>query len=249
MELNYFCTRIISPKIAPNLMEGERWLQARFSHCEDAQIRGEIRVGYLVDPGPPMLIHQHSPSPEIIASYRRPTNALYSPFCQLAKNRAVVPTCEEFLHEHQRSVEYGFYRTHTPRFLQVFSQDSSHFIILDDICVDPERVIVDLFAFLEIDSGCRPVSLHRRVDTRKAPRSIPLRNTIGPARNLVNRSHPTLWLSRTVRCLGPSRASDGLGVMNLRENSFRPRNKDTRARVQTVLTKGTLCCSDFSAET
>jgi hypothetical protein len=152
----------------------------------------------------------------------------------LAKNRAVAPTFEEFLDEHPRSVEYGFYHAHTQRFLQVFPRESCHFIVFDDICVDPERVIVDLFSFLEIDSSYRPASLHKRVNIRKAPRSILLRNTIDRARNLVNRSHSTLWMRRTVRCLGLNRVGDWLQERNLRQHTFPPMNENTRARLQAV---------------
>jgi hypothetical protein len=230
-ELGYFCSRTMWPKLATNRNQGERWLRAMFSHCQTGQLRGEISTAYLVDPESPKLLSRRFPDVKIIVSYRNPVDSLYAFFYELSKRHNVAATFEDFVAEHSFVTNYGFYCTHTMRYLDVFPRERVHFILFDDIVTDPETVIVDLYAFLGIETAYLPPQVHHRVNVRKAPRYVLLRNIVGGAQELVNRSPRALKVRTLIRRLGIHRFFTRIQEWNLRAASFPPMRVETRERL------------------
>jgi hypothetical protein len=230
-ELNYFCTKHIWPPSPTFYDRGEKWLRARFSHWRPGQIRGEFSVSYLIDPESPMLIQKHFPDVKIVISYRNPTDSLYSFYYELAKRYSVPNTVEDFLEEYHDFIQYGFYHTHTKRYLGSFPLKNFHFIIFDDIRRDPEKVLVALFEFLGVDTDYRPPSLVERVNERKAPRYILIRNLIGNTTDFFRTDPKAKKVKRFSRLLGAHRVANWIQVKNLCAATFPSMREDTRSRL------------------
>jgi len=244
-ELNYFCIKHVWPPSPTFYDKGERWLRARFSHWKPGQIRGEFSVSYLIDPESPVLIKKHFPDVKIIISYRNPTDGLYSFYHELAKRYSVPSTFEDFLKEYPGFVRYGFYYSHTKRYLALFPVENFHFILFDDICRNPERVLVDLFEFLGVDTDYRPPSLFERVNERKAPRYILVRNLIGNTTDFL-RTHPQAKkVKRVLRLLGAHHVADWIQARNWRAANFPPMREDTRARLLEMYTEENLLLGEL----
>ncbi len=236
-ELNYFCTKHFGIKSPTNYNEGDRWLRARFSHWKTRQIRGEISPSYLVDPTSPRLIKENFPETKIIISYRNPTDSLYSLYYQIAKTYPVPNTFEEFQEKYPHFIEMGFYYKHTKRYVEEFPSENMHFIIYDDICSDPEKIVVDLFDFLGVAINFRPACLHKRVNEKQIPRSNVIRNILGPTKGLFH-TDPKLRAMKTfLKKFEVHRIVASIEAKNLRSRAFAPMKKDTRLRLLEVYAK------------
>jgi hypothetical protein len=233
-DLAYFSAKQVRPNVPVNRGKGERWLRAQYSHCTPGQIRGDMSVGYLVDPLSPIFIKEHSPNAKIVISYRNPVEGLYSYYYQIAKEFTVPDTFEDFLEEQGYFIPMGFYYTHTMRYLQCFPPEKMHFILYEDICEDPSNVLADLFSFLSVDASVVPGSLERKVNVRKVPRSVLLRDSISNARDWLNSSPRRLRVKRVLSSLGFERMANWLYAVNLGISITPPMTKDTRARLLSI---------------
>ncbi len=240
-ELNYFCTRQLRPKNPVNRGRGEHWLRARFSHWTEGQIRGEISPSYLIDPQSPDLIKQRFPDIKIIISFRNPTESLYSLYYQAAREFSVADTFEGFLQERSDVIQTGFYYTHTKRYLDYFPLEKIHFIFFDDILHHPEEVVADLYRFLGVETNYVPKTMDRRVNARKVPRSVLLRNFIGNARDLVNWSPQLLRIKRFLVVLGAEQVINCIYGANLRHSTFNSMEKTTRSRLMEIYAEEIMC--------
>jgi hypothetical protein len=187
----------------------------------------------MADPKCAMLIKEGFPEAKIIFSYRNPVDSIYSYYYQIGREFPVPETFEKFLEEQPHFIQMGFYYTHTKRFLERFPLRNLHFILYDDICTKPRRVITDLYEFLGIRSSFLPGSLHRKVNTRMSIRSVVVRNFIGNTRDLLNSKPWLKGIKRILMLAGLHHLSNRIYVANLRASRLPP----MQTHLRTVLTQ------------
>jgi hypothetical protein len=233
-ELNFFCKKHLWPKFAPSNNESFDWYHERFSHCKSSQIRGEISPSYLVDQDSPVLIKKYLPNIKILVSFRNPTESLYSLYHQFAKKFSVPKTFEEFINKYPNFIEYGYYHTHTKRFLESFPWENFHFIIFDDIKNDPAKVMVDTYKFLEIRDDFLPLSLNKKINYSQIPRSLFFRNLVGNTREMLSANQQTLSLRSILRKYNLDKITDKLIQLNLKDKPNLPINDDTKTKLMAI---------------
>jgi hypothetical protein len=150
---------------------------------------------------------------------------------QWGREFPVPDSFKQFVTQCPWAVESGFYYTHTKRYLHCFPRENIHLVVFEDIRDAPETVLADLFDFLDVDVEFLPSNLHERVNERKAPRSILLRDFIGNARDYLN-THPRLSnLKRLLAFIGAEAVTNWAYRINLATASFPPMDSDTRAHL------------------
>ncbi|MBI1880031.1 MAG: sulfotransferase domain-containing protein [Chloroflexi bacterium] len=230
-ELNYFCARQLRPTIPVNRHKGERWLRSRFSHWKSGQLKGEISVCYLVDPQSSIFIKERFPNVKVIITYRNPVEILYSLYYQAGKQFAIPDTFEEFIREDPYRIQTGYYYTQTMRYLEQFPRANMHFILFEDIHQDPQKVLGDLFKFLNINANFLPASTYKRVNVRKAPRFVMVRNFIGNSRIFLNSTPALRRIKNLLSVLGVEYLVNKIYEMNLHATFVPPLKEDTRKQL------------------
>jgi hypothetical protein len=240
-ELNYFCRTHIWPWGSPTFYDcGEKWLQSKFSHWRQGQLRGEFSNCYLVDPQSPLIIKKHYPEIKLIVSYRNPVEALYSLYFQAAKEYAVPRKFEDFLELYPQLIELGFYYKHTDRYLQRFPQENMFFVLFDDIRSNPEEVLRNLYAFLGLETTFRPSKLYIIVNERRAPRVKWIRDVLGNAKLFFRNNRRIEKVTKYLRIAGANKLLNWLQERNLYETKFPPMRERTRRRLQNIYCPGTI---------
>lgn len=233
-EVNYFGYKHVWPPSPTHYDKGLGWLEQRFAPLQPGQVRGEYSVGYLIDPQSPQLIYEHNPDVKIIIALRNPIDALYSFYFEVMKQYVVPESFADFLDEYPDFVGYGFYPEHVRRYQERFMKEQLHFIFFDDIRRDPAGVLSNLFSFVGVDSDYEPLSLTKRVNERREPKHLWLRDAIGGSRDFM-RTHKSLHgLQEVLRKMGVEKAVNWIQEKNRVATEFVPMDESIRLKLQEI---------------
>jgi hypothetical protein len=231
-ELNFFCKKHIWPWGSPTYHDrGRSWVEARFSQRHPGQLLGEYSVSYLVDPDSPHLIKNYRSDIKIIVALRNPIHALYSFYIQAGKQYDIPRKFEDFLQIYPQVSSYYCYYLHIKRFLEHFSQESCHFIIFEDIQNHPEEVLLNLYTFLGVDKTFQPSSINTRINEKKAPRSVLLRNLVGKTRIYFRKNQQIENATALLRFFGANKILDWVAAKNLYSTAFPAMHEKTRIKL------------------
>lgn len=125
-----------------------------YKHCPAGSIKGEFTVRYLFDDNAPSNIHRHFPNVKLLACLRNPVDSLYSSFWGRSQYSLVDKnaTFEQAIERDSRYLRKGYYAKHLKRYLEYFKREQIKIVLFDDIVENPEKIIRDVFEFLELDS-------------------------------------------------------------------------------------------------
>lgn len=232
-ELNYFCTTyVIWPQTATYYREGEQWLQQHFAHWQPGQLRGEISPNYLLDPTSPGLLQAHNPDMLLFVSYRNPVDGLYALYHELAKRRAIHDDFQGFLARYPRMLDYGRLYSNTQRFLDRFPQQNFHFMLFEDIVMEPEVVLRKLYQFLGLSPDYTPASLHERINPRQGARYLAVRDVVSHATDMLNSGPRARRVKNLLRAMSVHRLADWVEARNFQEAIMPPMPEAVRTGLQ-----------------
>lgn len=150
-------------------------LEQAVRDAKDGQLRGIKRPNYLGQAEVPERIASHMPRGKIIAVLRNPVTRAISAYFHFLKAghiplvpvdhglRAILEGKWQKDYPHATTIlTYGRYDEHLARFAEYFVAERTKLVVLDDISLDPEGVVQDLYRFLEIDDSVVP----QRTDER-----------------------------------------------------------------------------------
>lgn len=145
---------------------------------------GEFTPGYFTNHSTAKRIFSYNPKAKILVVLRNPIFRAYSEYMyNFAREFETEPTFEKALKGQlkERYMSRGKYYSHLLPFYEIFPQD--HILVIDyeDIKTDPEKVILQTFNFLEVDTKFKPSQLRTVVNSSndgKRINYIPFLNTI-----------------------------------------------------------------------
>ena len=154
---------------------------ALFDAAGDARAVGEASTAYLPDAEAPALVREGIPGARLVAILRNPADRAFSDYGmhrtwgdeQLSFAEAVESELDDSvpgLTWHRRYVEYGFYGHHLTRWLEQFERDRFGIYLYDDLERDPQGLLRDVAAFLDISTSFWPETVERHNVTRHPPR-------------------------------------------------------------------------------
>ena len=156
-----------------NYPKGILWYRKQFPKHLEGKKAGEFSVDYLPDKMAPKLIKKHFPGVKLIVCLRNPIEAVYSHYWWYRESFRVekAETILEAIRENPEYVRRHRYYSQLKRYYNLFSQESIHIIIYDDIKNSPERVIRNLYKFIGVSKDFTPSCLYRKVNTSQMTRS------------------------------------------------------------------------------
>lgn len=151
---------------------GYAWYHDQFEF--GAWKTGEFSTLYFCDANVPRRIHDYNPDVKLLVSLRNPVDRAYSQHIHNIREGRVPPALLEFgaaLPHNPLYLEQGLYATHLKRFLEYFPLESVHIVFFDDVKTEPDRLMAEMYAFLDIDTAFRPASIGERINVARTYRS------------------------------------------------------------------------------
>jgi len=177
-----------------NWSKGFEWYLSRLPPVEKNKIRGEFGISYLHDPIAYKRIKKVFPNTKILVSLRNPVEMVYSLYWYNAATvEAKVPSTFEKAVEKGLFINRGKYFSHIKKFYSVFSKENVHIIIFDDIKEKPEKVVQNLYRFLNVNQEFKPGVLRKKVYSSIGNRSVLLKNICYTVFSWINKFKIT-WL-------------------------------------------------------
>jgi hypothetical protein len=141
------------------------WYKRHFRHCSGHTIKGEFTPYYLYDERAPSLIKQYFPEVKLIVCLRNPIDRAYSLYWEWRSYRKRENrTFEESIKEDRRYIEHGFYYKYLSHYIRCFELDQIMVVLFDNMIINPEQEIINVFRFLKIDTDVK-------LDLGKIPRN------------------------------------------------------------------------------
>lgn len=177
-ELNYFSKTRENGKSDYEIKGIGSYLKI-FEKCRNKKIIGEYSTYYMVDLGVAKIIKKHFPEVKIIISLREPVQRAFSDwknrkFSHLTEKRNFE---EAFFNESglDSYMERGKYYEQVKNYLKLFSRKNIHLILMEEIKKNPEKVIKELYQFLEVDENFVPKNIHEKTNESKKTKNKFLR--------------------------------------------------------------------------
>lgn len=162
---------------------------ALFAEGKGAKAIGESSPLYLYSPHAPGHIHQHLPCARLIAILRHPADRAYSNFLDYV--RVGIEPLKNFSQALRVEADriragwgpwpfwhytrVGFYAAQLRHYFQLFPREQVRIYLYDDFSAHPQRVLQDIFGFLEVEATFRPDTSVRH-NLSGQPRSETLHN-------------------------------------------------------------------------
>lgn len=147
-------------KFTPSVPDRFRYMQL-FSGAQTYQVVGESSTGYLASHDAAQRIHASLPQAKIVAILREPVERAHAHYWFKVLwdfNRS--PTFEDLLAEETASgrqlpldcFNHGLYHAHLSHYYELFAPDQLRVYLYEDWRDSPQRMLLDLCGFLEIDA-------------------------------------------------------------------------------------------------
>ncbi len=134
-----------------------------FVDASDEKAVGEGSVSYLFYPETPTKIKETLPNVKIIILLRSPVDRGYSHYLMDFRMGLTNLFYEEIVYKtskhknlnlyYQQFVELGLYYEQVKRYLDIFGKEQVKIYLQEDLRIESEKIILDLYNFLDIDSS------------------------------------------------------------------------------------------------
>lgn len=160
----YFHQENLIPLHIAHIENSAQYL-ALFREVRNESAIGELSTGYLYSSNAAKNIFDFNPAAKIVMILRQPVRRAYSHY--LMNLRDGWEGTHEFMNAIRRDysqknkgwgkshlyVELGLYFEQVKRYLDVFPKEQIKILLYDDLNVNPEVFMAELFNFLEVDAG------------------------------------------------------------------------------------------------
>lgn len=202
-----------------------------FADAPPGAARGEASHWYLYWPAAPARIQHHLPEAQLVALLRNPVERAYSEFLHFVRDgHEPLTDFAEALDAEPgriargwalgRYVDRGRYHQQLQRYTARFDPDQLRVYLFDDFIADPEAVLRDLFAFLDVDPNV-DITASRRVNKSGVPQRRWLHYLLTAAQPL--RETAVRWL--------PERVVDWANALKNQNLEKPPMDSAVRARL------------------
>lgn len=211
--------------------KGLHWYHNLFADLSGPAV--DFTVLYFPTPAVPDRLHEYNPNAKLILSLRDPIERAYSQH-KLQCRRGWLPESDRSFREgllsNQTYVQQGLYATHLKQYLRNFSLDQIHLIRFDDLSAQPERVLRNLYGFLDIGRDFQPDHLAEKKNESRFFRSNTLKDLRFAIANYL-RSGMGEWSVEAIKLTGLPRMVKSLNSQSPRDK-LPPPDPDTVQQLQ-----------------
>ena len=180
--------------------------QALFNDVRDEKAIGEASTSYLYRPEAPGRIHEMLPDVKLIAILRNPVDRAFSAYMHVVRDER--ETAENFekalaLEENRKAANWdpiwhftsvGHYYEQLERYFKVFKRDQIKIYLYEDLNLNKDNLLKDIFNFLGVNPDFSPESSVRYNVTGKQKSQLFYKTTNW----LFSTPNPVRWVSRQV---------------------------------------------------
>ncbi|MCB0108677.1 MAG: sulfotransferase domain-containing protein [Caldilineaceae bacterium] len=139
---------------------GLAWYAGHFTDANMATVIGEASPTYMDTPGVAARIAQHLPDVKLCFLLRNPIDRAYSSYWHsIAMGKSLNESFSAAIRSpegYARYVQRGFYMQYLTEYLNYFERSQIHIILTEELNRDPQQVLRNCFAFMEIDGSFEP---------------------------------------------------------------------------------------------
>ena len=153
-----------------NYEKGVMWYESFFEVSTKDKCIGEVSPSYLVRPEVPERIYNYNPNMRLLLVLRNPIERAYSNYCmtlrvgKISKDINKVFSTKDEVHPF---VSRGLYYSQISHYLIFFKRENIKILIFDDIKHNPERLVNDMYSFLEVEPNFKPSILYSRQNPKQ----------------------------------------------------------------------------------
>ena len=189
----------------PRLYEkGTEWYESFFREGAAKKAVGEVSPSYMPSPEAPSRIQNYNPNMRLIFILRNPIERAYSHYCMDMRIGKVSTDINAGLSPQNPRVTSGLYYSKLTQYLKLFPSEQIKIFLFDDIKNHPETLLAELYAFLEVDSSFKPLSLSKAKNTKKSLPKFPIlyKYLKGVYEGIISRSEFSRGLLTQLRLRG-----------------------------------------------
>lgn len=145
--------------------KGYKWYHDKFEFGSGKS--GEYSTLYFPDKNTPKRIYQYNPDVKLLLCLRNPIDRAFSQHLHEIMGGNLQQQEFNFwdaIPNHPEYIEQGKYSTHLKSYLDFFELDQIHIMFYEHIKESPEKVLFDLFNFLDIDTSFKPSILEKKIN-------------------------------------------------------------------------------------
>ncbi|MBD3311248.1 MAG: hypothetical protein GF349_01970 [Candidatus Magasanikbacteria bacterium] len=141
-----------------------------FKDCDFSKKVGEFSTTYLNSFKAADRIKEYYPDIKIIVSIRNPIDRAVSHVRHLLSTGKINyfrNWDDPFLIE-QSLIERGYYGKYVEYYIKLFGRENILIILFDDISNKPDKVVKDIYTFLDVDNSFKPSSIDKKYNSSNA---------------------------------------------------------------------------------
>lgn len=164
----------------PNYNQGIENYYKHFAHRTNEKICGEFTTVYIYEEGAAKLIKSHIPKVKLLLCLRNPIDRIVSHYQWLVYFLQVEKrSISELIREEEELIDKSLYAKHLSKYYEIFDQDQIYIILMEDFFRNPNRELVKLYDFLNVDSHFVPENLNHVENGKRYTRSIGISKLYG----------------------------------------------------------------------
>lgn len=201
-EVNYF-----SDINSQNYEKGLEWYEDYFTSVDDEEAIGEITPEYLIDPKAPERIMRDLGGVKLIVILRDPAERAFSSYKKGIREGHWDVSFEEFIEKNMDyCIDRGMYYSQLSNYFQFFDRENLLIKIYEDLNLDPQAFIKDVYSYLGVKRDFVPTQLNNKFNIGSSKSSQAL-NFVIKTRDLF---YQIPFLSKTVKALQRNKYINGL---------------------------------------
>lgn len=160
-EINFFSDSKQWPK-------GAEWYLSHFNFSGTKKRHGEFSTTYLHNPDTAQRIKKLFPRAKLIVILRNPVERFVSSFYHSKskgyyKNMSITDVIEKL----DTTYKQGLYAEHIKKYYELFPKDQILILWFDDLKNTPEKLLRELYSFLEVEPNFKPSILYKKYNSRE----------------------------------------------------------------------------------
>lgn len=117
---------------------------------------GEISTTYYAYPASASLIRAQCPQVKLIAILRNPADRAFSAYQMFVRAGHEKAPFKDLIHSNVKYIQRGFYYRQLTPFFEEFEPAQIRVFLYEDLCQNPQGLMLELFSFLGVDTSFIP---------------------------------------------------------------------------------------------
>ena len=172
-ELNFFSKTRANNTKSEYEISGIEGYYKLFENCDGEKKKGEFSTYYMIDKNAAEIIKKHFPEIKIIIALRNPVDRAFSDYknvkyIHLKEKDDFETAFFKFDKGLDSYSERGKYYLQLKKYFENFPKKNIKIIILEDVEKNPEKILKELYEFLEVDNLFVPSIINKKSNESKA---------------------------------------------------------------------------------